>query len=163
MVALSWFFFFFKQKTAYEIMPSLVGSEMCIRDSAARGRRPPDTALGAAAAALLRSCGTGVLVGRRALERRASRRPPGHRRLHGPLIVRGDAAPLSRLAASRLGRRRFHGCPARSTSLHGCSAPPRRPPLAPHHLEQRADLCAAYVVLLQSRAMRMCMQQLCLK
>src|SRR5659263_752323 len=28
-------FFFFKQKTAYEIMPSLVGSEMCIRD---RGR-----------------------------------------------------------------------------------------------------------------------------
>src|SRR5450756_2944982 len=29
----SCFFFFFKQKTAYEIMPSLVGSEMCIRDS----------------------------------------------------------------------------------------------------------------------------------
>src|SRR5450756_2520575 len=29
------FFFFFKQKTAYEIMPSLVGSEMCIRDSLA--------------------------------------------------------------------------------------------------------------------------------
>ena len=27
------FHFFFKQKTAYEIMPSLVGSEMCIRDS----------------------------------------------------------------------------------------------------------------------------------
>ena len=26
------FLFFFKQKTAYEIMPSLVGSEMCIRD-----------------------------------------------------------------------------------------------------------------------------------
>src|SRR5428012_9156 len=26
------FFFFFKQKTAYELMPSLVGSEMCIRD-----------------------------------------------------------------------------------------------------------------------------------
>ena len=26
------FIFFFKQKTAYEIMPSLVGSEMCIRD-----------------------------------------------------------------------------------------------------------------------------------
>src|SRR5450756_3221351 len=26
------FFFFFKQKTAYEIMPILVGSEMCIRD-----------------------------------------------------------------------------------------------------------------------------------
>ena len=26
--------FFFKQKTAYEIMPSLVSSEICIRDSA---------------------------------------------------------------------------------------------------------------------------------
>src|SRR5450756_985946 len=34
-----WFFFFFKQKTAYEIMPSLVGSEMCIRDRPGRGRR----------------------------------------------------------------------------------------------------------------------------
>src|SRR5659263_788790 len=35
-------FFFFKQKTAYEIMPSLVGSEMCIRDRpcTGRGRRP---------------------------------------------------------------------------------------------------------------------------
>eukprot|EP00825_Cyclidium_porcatum_P034172 TRINITY_DN3601_c0_g1_i1.p1 TRINITY_DN3601_c0_g1~~TRINITY_DN3601_c0_g1_i1.p1 ORF type:complete len:554 (-),score=14.84 TRINITY_DN3601_c0_g1_i1:1071-2732(-) len=32
-VILRFFFFFFKQKTAYEIMPSLVGSEMCIRDS----------------------------------------------------------------------------------------------------------------------------------
>ena len=30
-------FFFFKQKTAYEIMPSLVGSEMCIRDRLAIG------------------------------------------------------------------------------------------------------------------------------
>ena len=28
----AWYVFFFKQKTAYEIMPSLVGSEMCIRD-----------------------------------------------------------------------------------------------------------------------------------
>eukprot|EP00658_Telonema_sp_P-2_P000286 TRINITY_DN10101_c0_g1_i1.p2 TRINITY_DN10101_c0_g1~~TRINITY_DN10101_c0_g1_i1.p2 ORF type:complete len:110 (+),score=42.48 TRINITY_DN10101_c0_g1_i1:35-364(+) len=27
------FFFFFKQKTAYEMLRSLVGSEMCIRDS----------------------------------------------------------------------------------------------------------------------------------
>ena len=27
--------FFFKQKTAYELMPSLVGSEMCIRDRSA--------------------------------------------------------------------------------------------------------------------------------
>ncbi len=26
-------FFFFKQKTAYEMLRSLVGSEMCIRDS----------------------------------------------------------------------------------------------------------------------------------
>eukprot|EP00658_Telonema_sp_P-2_P025231 TRINITY_DN20160_c0_g1_i1.p1 TRINITY_DN20160_c0_g1~~TRINITY_DN20160_c0_g1_i1.p1 ORF type:complete len:149 (+),score=34.09 TRINITY_DN20160_c0_g1_i1:98-544(+) len=31
MLALS--FFFFKQKTAYEMLRSLVGSEMCIRDS----------------------------------------------------------------------------------------------------------------------------------
>src|SRR5450756_2103438 len=31
-VRVLFFFFFFKQKTAYEIMPSLVGSEMCIRD-----------------------------------------------------------------------------------------------------------------------------------
>src|SRR5450756_1085728 len=30
-------FFFFKQKTAYDIMPSLVGSEMCIRDSGCPG------------------------------------------------------------------------------------------------------------------------------
>src|SRR5674536_386333 len=29
----SFFFFFFKQKTAYEMLRSLVGSEMCIRDS----------------------------------------------------------------------------------------------------------------------------------
>jgi len=29
-------FFFFKQKTAYEIRLSLVGSEMCIRDSSTR-------------------------------------------------------------------------------------------------------------------------------
>ena len=34
------FFFFFKQKTAYEIMPSLVGSEMCIRDSSRTIVRP---------------------------------------------------------------------------------------------------------------------------
>eukprot|EP00658_Telonema_sp_P-2_P018476 TRINITY_DN1724_c0_g1_i1.p2 TRINITY_DN1724_c0_g1~~TRINITY_DN1724_c0_g1_i1.p2 ORF type:complete len:103 (+),score=22.68 TRINITY_DN1724_c0_g1_i1:93-401(+) len=30
---LCFFFFFFKQKTAYEMLRSLVGSEMCIRDS----------------------------------------------------------------------------------------------------------------------------------
>src|SRR5450756_1127371 len=33
-------FFFFKQKTAYEIMPSLVGSEMCIRDRGYWGHTP---------------------------------------------------------------------------------------------------------------------------
>src|SRR5659263_72643 len=32
MLGLLFVIFFFKQKTAYEIMPSLVGSEMCIRD-----------------------------------------------------------------------------------------------------------------------------------
>ena len=30
-------FFFFKQKTAYEMLRSLVGSEMCIRDRAGGG------------------------------------------------------------------------------------------------------------------------------
>ena len=30
------FFFFVKQKTAYEMLRSLVGSEMCIRDRSAR-------------------------------------------------------------------------------------------------------------------------------
>ncbi len=30
------FFFFFKQKTAYEIAQCLVGSEMCIRDRTTR-------------------------------------------------------------------------------------------------------------------------------
>ena len=36
-----YWFFFFKQKTAYEVLGSLVGSEMCIRDGleAARPRR----------------------------------------------------------------------------------------------------------------------------
>ena len=33
MYILDFFFFFFKQKTAYEISACLVGSEMCIRDS----------------------------------------------------------------------------------------------------------------------------------
>eukprot|EP00658_Telonema_sp_P-2_P030386 TRINITY_DN22955_c0_g1_i4.p1 TRINITY_DN22955_c0_g1~~TRINITY_DN22955_c0_g1_i4.p1 ORF type:complete len:154 (+),score=67.52 TRINITY_DN22955_c0_g1_i4:80-541(+) len=33
MVLFFSFFFFFKQKTAYEMLRSLVGSEMCIRDS----------------------------------------------------------------------------------------------------------------------------------
>ena len=32
MLASLFFFFFFKQKTAYEISACLVGSEMCIRD-----------------------------------------------------------------------------------------------------------------------------------
>eukprot|EP00658_Telonema_sp_P-2_P024473 TRINITY_DN19834_c0_g1_i15.p1 TRINITY_DN19834_c0_g1~~TRINITY_DN19834_c0_g1_i15.p1 ORF type:complete len:422 (-),score=139.39 TRINITY_DN19834_c0_g1_i15:134-1399(-) len=34
------FFFFFKQKTAYEMLRSLVGSEMCIRDSPTTKRAP---------------------------------------------------------------------------------------------------------------------------
>ena len=34
-------FFFFKQKTAYEMLRSLVGSEMCIRDSDAGDREVP--------------------------------------------------------------------------------------------------------------------------
>ena len=34
------FFFFFEQKTAYEILLSLVGSGMCIRDSAGAGTGP---------------------------------------------------------------------------------------------------------------------------
>ena len=33
MIRLCVIFFFFKQKTAYEMLRSLVGSEMCIRDS----------------------------------------------------------------------------------------------------------------------------------
>ena len=32
-IGVSLVFFFFKQKTAYEISACLVGSEMCIRDS----------------------------------------------------------------------------------------------------------------------------------
>eukprot|EP00658_Telonema_sp_P-2_P041721 TRINITY_DN2986_c0_g1_i16.p1 TRINITY_DN2986_c0_g1~~TRINITY_DN2986_c0_g1_i16.p1 ORF type:complete len:107 (+),score=11.35 TRINITY_DN2986_c0_g1_i16:42-362(+) len=32
------FFFFFKQKTAYEMLRSLVGSEMCIRDRSIAAR-----------------------------------------------------------------------------------------------------------------------------
>ena len=33
MVCVFFYVFFFKQKTAYELLRSLVGSEMCIRDS----------------------------------------------------------------------------------------------------------------------------------
>ncbi len=35
-IILRWKFFFFKQKTAYEIASCLVGSEMCIRDRTTR-------------------------------------------------------------------------------------------------------------------------------
>ena len=35
-------FFFFKQKTAYEMLRSLVGSEMCIRDSPFVGPQKTD-------------------------------------------------------------------------------------------------------------------------
>src|SRR5660398_66314 len=41
------FFFFFKQKTAYDIRLSLVGSEMCIRDRCTRAPRPPCGSIGA--------------------------------------------------------------------------------------------------------------------
>ena len=34
-------FFFFKQKTAYELLRSLVGSEMCIRDRIALSKGHP--------------------------------------------------------------------------------------------------------------------------
>ena len=37
-------FFFFKQKTAYEMLRSLVGSEMCIRDRVAVERGDDDLA-----------------------------------------------------------------------------------------------------------------------
>ena len=40
------FFFFFKQKTAYEIGVRLVGSEMCIRDKGEGGRQPAPFAVG---------------------------------------------------------------------------------------------------------------------
>ena len=40
VMVLSVFFFFFKQKTAYEMLRSLVGSEMCIRDRARTIRIP---------------------------------------------------------------------------------------------------------------------------
>src|SRR5674536_227949 len=36
-----WTFFFFKQKTAYEMLRSLVGSEMCIRDRCSTNGRDP--------------------------------------------------------------------------------------------------------------------------
>ena len=37
------FLFFFKQKTAYEMLRSLVGSEMCIRDSIIAGAQKSGT------------------------------------------------------------------------------------------------------------------------
>ena len=37
-------FFFFKQKTAYEVLRSLVGSEMCIRDRRPSRQSPAATA-----------------------------------------------------------------------------------------------------------------------
>ena len=47
---LVYWFFFFKQKTAYELLRSLVGSEMCIRDSSSseQGRLAACHALGLA-------------------------------------------------------------------------------------------------------------------
>ena len=40
--AVPYVFFFFKQKTAYEMLRSLVGSEMCIRDSIDKLARTQD-------------------------------------------------------------------------------------------------------------------------
>src|SRR5450756_2654646 len=69
--------FFFEQKTAYEIMPSLVGSEMCIRD-----RTPP-----AYASCSARLSSFVFLPSQRPISRgdrtslvRAHRRPRHHRR-----------------------------------------------------------------------------------
>src|SRR5660398_149180 len=42
-------FFFFKQKTAYEIRLSLVGSEMCIRDTSGSTGRPSEVLVSSAA------------------------------------------------------------------------------------------------------------------
>ena len=62
-----WLFFFFKQKTAYEIEYGLVGSEMCIRDRAGRGQpdRPaqgwPSKTSRKMAAALLTSAAQGIV------------------------------------------------------------------------------------------------------
>eukprot|EP00658_Telonema_sp_P-2_P076301 TRINITY_DN6654_c0_g2_i4.p1 TRINITY_DN6654_c0_g2~~TRINITY_DN6654_c0_g2_i4.p1 ORF type:complete len:425 (+),score=145.50 TRINITY_DN6654_c0_g2_i4:81-1355(+) len=46
-ILLDFFFFFFKQKTAYEMLRSLVGSEMCIRDSNSIEGRPSSRVLSA--------------------------------------------------------------------------------------------------------------------
>src|SRR5674536_402979 len=45
------FFFFFKQKTAYEMLRSLVGSEMCIRDRCHRPAATPNQRAGLTALA----------------------------------------------------------------------------------------------------------------
>src|SRR5660398_66333 len=60
LIRLFLFFFFFKQKTAYDIRLSLVGSEMCIRDSAIRPRGWwPRTAGGADRLRRRRACTAG--------------------------------------------------------------------------------------------------------
>src|SRR5450756_2000892 len=79
------FFFFFKQKTAYEIMPSLVGSEMCIRDrSLPDGCRP--------------RCGPPRSVRWRPPPRRGPAQPPGPR----PRLPRPEQA--ARRVPSRVER-----------------------------------------------------------
>eukprot|EP00831_Metopus_contortus_P018855 TRINITY_DN18075_c0_g1_i2.p2 TRINITY_DN18075_c0_g1~~TRINITY_DN18075_c0_g1_i2.p2 ORF type:complete len:118 (+),score=34.26 TRINITY_DN18075_c0_g1_i2:40-393(+) len=62
------FFFFFKQKTAYEMQRGLVGSEMCIRDSVCglAAFKPPALVLdisGAAFIVILCSVGPPLILG----------------------------------------------------------------------------------------------------
>ena len=76
-------FFFFKQKTAYEMLRSLVGSEMCIRDSPLAAHR--QTARRAYHARQLRAAGTaGFVAG-----------PPLHR---ARLVEPGMDSPLQSVA-----------------------------------------------------------------
>src|SRR5450756_1166350 len=93
-------FFFFKQKTAYEVMPSLVGSEMCIRDRPGSARQPDQPDVGAASGG--RSCRAGPPGS-------GTRRGRGLRRLRaGGARVAGDPRRPAR-AARRPGPR--HQCP----------------------------------------------------
>ncbi len=55
--------FFFKQKAAYEMLRSLVGSEMCIRDGGPNMLTPPRTAAPLMALSLWGCGGGGSLAG----------------------------------------------------------------------------------------------------
>src|SRR5674536_384385 len=70
------FFFFFKQKTAYEMLRSLVGSEMCIRDRT----RPSRSSLALTAARIILDPGYGAAVWTRDTGRSLRPRPRQHRR-----------------------------------------------------------------------------------